>query len=118
MIAIDKIRECAMALPGATEGPAVRAANRIAAFKVGGKSFAGVEKGGATLTLSFEETLGKAIAAEQSSAYEEISGRGGKFMGLRVDLSKVSARRVCQLIEQSWRFCAPKQAIAAYGGKE
>lgn len=35
-------------------------------------------------------------------------------MGLRVDLSKVPARRVRELIAKSWRHSAPKRVVAAY----
>lgn len=114
MIGLNEIRDYATALPGVTEGPPVRAAKRIASFKVAGKSFVGLEKGGLSLTISLDETTGRAIAAARTDAYEEIRGRGSRFMGLRVNLSKLSARRVCELIEQSWRFRAPSHVVAAH----
>jgi hypothetical protein len=103
-----------MTLPAVEEGAAVQAARRIAAFKVAGKSFVGVEKGGVTMTVSLAEEEARAIAAEHPDAYEEIWRNGKIFMGLRVDLSKVPARRVRELIETSWRHSAPKSIVAAY----
>lgn len=114
MIGLTQLRNIAMTLPEVEEGPPVKAAGRIAAFKVAGKSFVGVEKGGMTLTVSLAEKEAKAIAAEDPDAYEEIWRNGEIFMGLRVDLSKVPSRRLRELIEKSWRHSAPKRIVAAY----
>jgi hypothetical protein len=103
-----------MTLPEVEEGSPVQAARRIAAFKVAGKSFLGVEKGGATITVSLAEEEAKAIAAERPDAYEEIWRNGEIFMGLRVHLSKVSSRGLRELIEKSWRHSAPIRVVAAY----
>ena len=114
MIELSVLRAIAMSLPEVEEGPPVQAARRIAAFKVAGKSFLGVEKGAVTMTISLSEKEAKAVAAEQPDAYEEIWRNGKTFMGLRLDLSKVAARRVRELIEKSWRHSAPKRIVAAY----
>ena len=114
MIGLSELRAIAMTLPEVEEGPPVQAARRIAAFKVAGKSFVGVEKGGVAMTVSLAEKEAKAVVAEHPDAYEEIWRNGKIFMGLRVDLSKVPARRVRALIEQSWRHSAPKRIVAAY----
>jgi hypothetical protein len=114
MIGLSELRAIAMALPEVEEGPPVQAARRIAGFKVAGKSFIGVEKGCVTMTVSLAEEEAKAVAAEHPDAYEEIWRNGQIFMGLRVDLSKVDARRVRELIKQSWRHSAPKRIVAAY----
>ena len=114
MIGLSELRAIAMTLPEVEEGPPVQAARRIAAFKVAGKSFVGVEKGGVTMTVSLAKKEAKAVAAEHPDACEEIWRNGKIFMGLRVDLSKVPARRVRELIEQSWRHSAPKRIVAAY----
>ncbi len=107
MIGLAGIRAIAMALPQVEEGPPVRTARRIAGFKVAGKSFVGVEEGGRSMTVSLPEKEARAIAAEDSKAYEEIWRNGKTFMGLRVDLSAISADQVRDLIERSWRHSAP-----------
>ena len=114
MISLSKLRAIAMTLPEVEEGPPVQAARRIAAFKVAGKSFVGVEKGGVTMTVSLAEKEAKAIAADHPAAYEEIWRNGKIFMGLRVDLSEVPAREVRELIEKAWRHSAPKRVVAEY----
>lgn len=107
MIGLTEIRAIAMALPQVEEGPPVRAARRIAAFKVAGKSFVGVEVGGRRMTVSLPEKEARAFALEDPKAYEEIWRNGKTFMGLRVDLSAISVDRVRELIERSWRHSAP-----------
>jgi hypothetical protein len=114
LIELTRIRAIAMALPEVQEAPPVPAAHRIAAYKVAGKSFVGLEKGGMTMTVSLPEKEAKIVAREIPGAYEEIWRNGKKFMGLRVDLSRVSGGRVRELIEMSWRHSAPKDIVAAY----
>ncbi|MGA9720322.1 MAG: MmcQ/YjbR family DNA-binding protein [Acidobacteriaceae bacterium] len=104
----------AMILPEVEEGPPIPAARRIASFKVAGKSFVGVEMGGTSMTVSLSEKEARAVVAEHPGAYEETWRYGKIFMGLRVDLSKVSAQRTRELIERSWRHSAPKRIVAAY----
>ena len=103
MIGVDQIRAIAMSLPQVEEGPPVRAARRIASFKVGGKSFLGVETGGLTMTVSRPESDAKALAAEHPETYEEIWKNRKILVGLRADLSKLPAHSARELIERSWR---------------
>jgi hypothetical protein len=117
LIELTEVLTIAMALPEVEEGPPVRAARRIAAVKVAGKSFLGVEKGGETMTVSLAENEAKAILAEHPGAYQEIWRNKELFMGLRVDLSKVTRRQVHELIEKSWRHSAPKRLVAAYDNR-
>jgi YjbR len=102
LVGLSEVRAITMTLPGVEEGPPVLAAGRIAAFKVSGKSFLGVEKGCVTMTVSLSEEQAKAVAGEHPDAYEEIWRNGKIFKGLRVDLSKVPAHQVRALIDASW----------------
>lgn len=103
MISLAEIRAIALALPEVEEGGPVPAARRTAAFKAAGKSFLGVETGGKSITLSLPEKEGRALAAKNPVAFEEIWRSGKTFMGLRVDLSAIPADQVRALIEASWR---------------
>jgi hypothetical protein len=102
VIGVDQIRVFAMTLPEVEEGPPVRPARRIAAFKVAGKSFAGVEGSGLSMTVSLAESDAKAYAAQKPDAYEEI-WRNRVLLGLRVDLSKISVDQMKDLIRKSWQ---------------
>ncbi len=114
MIGLSEIRVIAMTLPEVEEGPPVPAAGRVAAFKVAGKSFLGVEKECVTITVSLAEKEAKTLAAKHPDAYEEIWRNGKIFMGLRIDLSKVPARQIRSLIEKSWRHSAPQRIVDQY----
>ena len=115
MPGLDEIRKIALALPEVEEGPPVRAARRIAAFKVAGKSFVGVETGGRTMTVSLSQEEGEAISAGRPSAYDAILRNGRTFLGLRVDLEQLDEDQVRDLIERSWRHTAPKRLVEARG---
>lgn len=106
MIGLNEIRAIAMALPQVEEGPPVRAARRVAAFKVAGRSFLGVEEGARSMTVSLPEDEVRALAGEDPKAYGEIWRNGKTLVGLRIDLSRVSADRVRELIEKSCRYNA------------
>jgi hypothetical protein len=112
----DELRKIALSFPEVEEGPPVPAAGRVLAFKVAGKSFLGLEKGGVTVTLSLAEGDARAIATTNRHAHEEI-WRNGKFLGLWLDLSRVSSRELRKMIELSWRHSAPKRIAAEFGEK-
>ncbi|MCC2685012.1 MAG: YjbR [Paenibacillaceae bacterium] len=118
MVELHEIRAIALALPQVDEGPPVRAARRIAAFKVAGKSFVGLEKGGKTMTISLGEIEAKHFMEDQPEAYEAIWRNSTKFMGLRVDLSQVTVTQVRELIKKSWFHCAPKKLVEDWQRQE
>jgi len=105
MIELEQIRAFALSLPGVEEGPPVRAARRLAAFKVAGKGFAGIDTGGLAMTVSLAGDDAQAFLAEQPDAYEEI-WRDRKFLGLRVDLSKIHVGTMKELVRKSWQHTA------------
>jgi hypothetical protein len=118
MIELAEIRAFVLTLPGVEEGPPVPAARRVAAFKVAGKSFLGVERGLRTMTVSLGEQEAEQVVAAEPDAYEPIHRTGKGFLGLRVDLSRISAARARELIERSWRHSAPRRLAAARAGGE
>lgn len=117
MTTLKAIRKFVMTLPEVEEGPPVKAARRIAAFKVAGKSFLGIETGETTITVSLNEEQARAFTGEHPDACEEIWRNGTTFMGLRVNLSKVPASIVRELIQKSWLHSAPKRITQQYQGQ-
>jgi hypothetical protein len=112
VITLDDIRHVATALPDVEEVPHFG----LPSFKVRGKPFAGVEKGGTTGVFSVsQEEAAKAVATDPAT-YEEVwrSAATKIWVGLRVDLARVSRERVRELVEQAWRNKAPKRVVAAY----
>lgn len=112
LTSLNQIRALVMTLTGVEEGPPVRAARRIAAFKVAGKSFLGIENGEVTMTVSLDAEQAKALAAAHPAACEEIWRNHKTILGLRLELSKLPRRKVFELIKESWRFTAGAHSAA------
>lgn len=112
MITLDDIARFAVAFPEVEEVTHFR----LPSFKVKGKPFAGVEKGGATAVFSVSQEEAAQAVADDPAIYEEVWRTAATkiFVGLRVDLAKVSRERVQELVEHAWRNKAPKRLVASY----
>jgi hypothetical protein len=108
LVTLEQIRAWAMALPEVEEGPPVRAARRIAAFKVAGKSFVGVETGGTAMTVSLSEPEAEELLVDRPDVFAAVR-RNGMLLGVRVDLGRIGEAEVRQLIEHSWVHSAPRR---------
>lgn len=111
VITLEQIRSYATALPEVEEGTHFR----MPAFKVAGKGFVGLERRHTYLTAAVDQAVAQAAVAADPDAYEEMWRGGETFVGPRVDLAKVSAEHVYELIEQAWLNRAPKRLAATYG---
>ncbi|HEX8347210.1 MAG TPA: MmcQ/YjbR family DNA-binding protein [Actinoplanes sp.] len=110
MIVLADIRGYAMALPDVVEKPHFR----LPAFRVADRLFAHLEKGDAHAIVCVGPDEARTAASNEPDVYQEVWRNGQIFVGLRVDLAKVSQQRMRQLIELAWRNRAPKRLIAAY----
>jgi hypothetical protein len=77
-------------------------------FKVKDKGFAGLERSGCHLVVALSEAEARAATSGDPGAYEEVWRNGTTFVGLRIDLTKVSVTRVRELIEMAWSNKAAK----------
>ena len=114
MVALEAIRRFATEFPEVQESAHFRVQQPI--FKVRGKVFAGVERWDVTAVFSISNEEAAAIVAEDPATYEEVwrPGATKSFVGVRVDLARVSEERVRELIERAWRTKAPMRMLAAY----
>jgi hypothetical protein len=113
VITIEDIRRFATAFPQVQETTHFRLQQPV--FKVNGKTFAGMDKGGRSVVVCISQTEAAAIVARDSVGYEEVWRPGARsFVGLRVTFADVPAERVQELLEQAWRTRAPKRLVAAY----
>ena len=113
MITLADIRSYAMALPEVVEKPHFR----LPGFRVADKLLAHLEKGDEHAIVCVEEAEAKTAAADQPDVYEEVWRNGRIFVGLRVDLAKVTSKRMQELIEHAWRNRAPKRLVAEYDSR-
>ncbi|MFI7611541.1 MmcQ/YjbR family DNA-binding protein [Nonomuraea terrae] len=105
MITSDDVRRLALALPETTEGKHFR----NTAFKVRGRSFAGLE-GDTHVTLSLGEEEVRAAVADEAGVAE--IRRSDRPIGIRVDLAAIAPERLARLVELSWQHAAPKRLVA------
>ncbi|MGW5360104.1 MmcQ/YjbR family DNA-binding protein [Actinopolymorpha pittospori] len=85
-------------------------------FKVRGKAFAGMDRGGRTAVFSIKQEDAAAAVAAEPAVYKEVwrNASTRSFVGLRVNLEKVSPEHVRDLVERAWRNKAPKRLVASY----
>ncbi|GAA4591730.1 hypothetical protein GCM10023194_51760 [Planotetraspora phitsanulokensis] len=110
MITLDDIRGYAMALPDVEE----KTHFRLPGFRVADKLLAHLEKGDAHAIVCVGQAQAKTAATDEPDVYEEVWRNGRIFVGLRVDLAKVTEKRMQELIEHAWRNRAPKRLVAEY----
>ncbi len=73
-----------------------------------------LEQGDAHAIVCVGRAEAKTAAADKPDVYEEVWRNGRIFVGLRVDLAKVTKKRMQELIEHAWRNRAPKRLVAEY----
>lgn len=111
MITLDDIRKDAMALPDVEE----KEHFRLPGFRVRDKLFAHVEKDETTAIVTLDQATAALAAAAEPEVCREVWRRNETiFVGLRVDLARVTRRRMKELVELAWRNKAPRQLVAAY----
>jgi hypothetical protein len=106
---LSSARSFALSLPETTESPH----HHMSSFRVQGKIFATVPTDGDHLHIFVDELETKAVVAENPGACEELWW-GKKLSGVRVTLSTANEELVVELLEDSWRMRAPKDALARF----
>lgn len=76
-------------------------------FRVRDKGFVTLFQG-THLHVGVSQSQAEELAAADPHTYEPLWRQGRFFMGLRVDLSRVSAGRVRELNEMGWRHKLPR----------
>jgi hypothetical protein len=99
----DTLWRLALALPGVEEGTSYG----TPAFKVGGKLLARLKEDGESLVvlIDFEERE-RLLKSDPATFY--VTDHYLNYPSILVHLSKVREKALRDLLEQSWRFVAPK----------
>jgi hypothetical protein len=114
MIELADLRRYALAFPDVEEKPHFR----LPAFRAADKLLVHLEKGDRHAIVCVGKEEAKAATVEQPDVYEEVWREHGRiFVGLRVDLAKISKERMQELIEHAWRYRVPKRVAAAYDSR-
>ena len=110
MIMLADIRTYAMALPDVVEKPHFR----LPGFRVADKLLVHLEKGDAHAIVCVGQQEAETAVVDEPDIYQEVWRNGRIFVGLRVDLTTVTKKRMRELIEHAWRNRAPKRLVAEY----
>jgi hypothetical protein len=107
MTSLERARQFALSLPGATEEPH----HDMASFRVRGKIFATVPPDGDYLHVFLDEPESAAWVSEHPDGYELLRW-GKRVTGLRVRLGHAPDDQVRELLEESWHRRAPNRLAA------
>ena len=102
-----------MALPEVDETTHFRF--RTPTWKVRGRSFLGIGKGGKTAVFCINEQQAHAAAAADPANCAAVRRQDARrsFLGLEVVLDALGEQRMRELAEMAWRQQAPKRLAAA-----
>ena len=111
-VTFEKLRELALALPGAEEGTSYG----TPAFRVGGKLFARLhqDEPAVVVKIDFDE---RALRMKADPTTFFITAHYLRYPMMLVRLATVYLDDLRELLEQSWRLSAPKRLLAQLGGK-
>lgn len=114
MTTTEDIRRWATALPEVTETSHFRF--HVPVFQVRGRTFAGLGKGETTAVLRVAEDRATEAATAEPDVYAAVRRQDARrsFLGLQVDLARVPADRVRELVRAAWREQAPKRLVAEH----
>lgn len=111
MITLDDIREYAARLPEVEEKPHFR----LPGFRVRDRLFVHLEKEQTHAILCVGQEEASHAAQDDPDTYSEVWRNDGEiFVGLRVDLARVSRERARELVENVGRNKAPKRLARTY----
>ncbi len=108
----DELREIALSLPSAEE----RETWGEATFRVRNKIFAMMSDDGTRASVKATKDEQSALIAEdpETFAYPAYVGRHG-WVG--VDVHRIPADHLRELLVEAWRMTAPKRAVRAFDGE-
>jgi hypothetical protein len=108
---LDAARRFALSLPETTEEPHFEKSS----FRVRGKIFATVPLGGKHLHVFVEHDERRVLIDDMPEVFEAV-GRGKTIAPdwLRVNLAAAAQDHVSELLEEAWRFKAPKRLVAEF----
>jgi hypothetical protein len=109
VVSLDRARQFALSLPGATEAPHFD----MAAFRVAKKLFVTVPPDQAVLHLFLDEHEVPGLVAQHRKALEVLLW-GDRVRGVRVHLKAAKEPMVFELIAESWARKAPKRLVNAF----
>ncbi len=103
MVTLEQIRTIALNLPAVTESLHFR----LPSFKFGDKGFITVQKDAAIVSLPQE--LCEALSVDEPEIFELVIRNRNYFVGLKINLQKISISQLKSLLVQSYEYIKSKK---------
>lgn len=112
-VTFETVREIALALPGVEEGMSYG----TPAFRVRGKFLVRLREDGETLAVRIGFDAREILMAANPEIFF-ITDHYAGYPSILVRLAAVQRDELAQVLEEAWRFNAPKRLIAAYDSEK
>lgn len=113
MVSLDDVRDFALALPGAEEGPSYGTPG----FRVRGKLFARLRDDGELLVVRIDRGEREALIAEEPLTFL-VTPHYESSPFILVRLETVDPEHLQELLIEAWRLAAPKRLVATYDAEQ
>ena len=110
MVTVEEIREVASALPRTNEG-LVRGNVK---FRVGRIVYLAISRDGSTMGFAFPKDWRTALVESEPEKFSLPSEHDMRYHWVHVDLGKIDADEMRELIEDAWAFTVPKRVADEY----
>ena len=107
----DDVRRVALSFPEAAE----QEAWGHPTFRVRGKMFAAMSAEGDSASVKASHEAQAALVGSEPGTFS-VARYVGQHGWVSVDLRRVDAEEMAELLEDGWRATAPKRVVAAYDG--
>ncbi|BCJ77937.1 hypothetical protein CS0771_74810 [Catellatospora sp. IY07-71] len=110
-VSYEQVREWVLGLPGT--GEVMVAEWGHPTLRVGDKMFASGQPGSTTMTVKASKEEQASLLAEAPDVYA-VAAYVGRFGWVQVDLDRVDAGELRELVVEAWRRTAPKKLVKQY----
>src|SRR6476660_3002732 len=110
MVTIEEIRDVASALPRTNEG-LVRGNVK---FRVGWIVYRAISRDGSTMGFAFPKDWRNALVEAEPEKFSLPSEHDMRYHWVHVDLGKIDADEMRELVEDAWAFTVPNRVADEY----
>ena len=110
MVTIDDVRAVAAALPRSSEG-LVRG---MVKFRIGRIVYLALSRDGSTMGFAFPKDWRTALVESEPEKFSLPSEHDMRYHWVHVDLGKIDADEMRELVEDAWAFTVPKRVADEY----
>ena len=110
MVTIEEIRDFASALPRSSEGY-VRGQVK---FRIGRIVYLAISRDAKTMGFAFPKEWRNALVESEPEKFSLPSEHDMRYHWVHVDLAKIDADEMRELVEDAWAFTVPKRVADEY----